>query len=388
MPKHVRVNLKARVNNAKIVHEKRDGRDVIRVPSVTLPDDVVMNRILYPSTEIAKAFKTLERAPAPLGHPMVGNRYVSAREPEAINGYWVGAWNENVRRENGRVFVDKIIDVEVASRTEKGKALLEAINKQEPIHTSTGIFLEIEDAKGKDHDGIARNMLIDHDAILLNETGAATPKQGVGLMVNAKGESEEVEAIDVELDAEDMDEIAESIARSVAWRAEEAERENRMKSLIDKVKGAVKAILKGNLTAEPTTNGEETTMPVEQKDFDALKQQVADLAANAKNKPEWFDAAVAGAIKPLSDQVTAIVTNAKAAEDAERAQLVEKVVKANLFSEATAKELTLNALRESAAKIQPTTAAPVFGAFVPNAANSPNDAGSFMENLKAAGGDK
>jgi hypothetical protein len=387
MPKKVRVNVRTRVNNAMIVHEKRDGRDVIRVPSATLPDNVVMNRILYPAEEIAKSFKTLEGRPAPLGHPMVGNQYVSALHPQAINGYWIGAWNENVRRENGRVYVDKIIDVEVASRTEKGKQLLDAINQQQPIHTSTGIFLNVVEQQGSDHDGVAHDMLIDHDAILLNQVGAATPQQGVGLMVNAKGETEEVEALDVDLDADDMEEIAESIARSVAWRAEEAERENRMKSLIDKVKGAVKSILKGNeLTAEPTTNGEDTTMPVEQKDFDALKATVDGLAANAKNKPEWFDAA----LKPFVDKVDGVIAANKAAEEAERTTLVDKVVRANMLDEDVAKTLEVNALRNLASKIQTSTAQSLFGSFVPNsdAANKAVEVGSIVDNLKAAGGDK
>lgn len=56
---------------------------------------------------------------------------------------------------------------------------------KQPIHTSTGIMLEREPAtNGEGYDWIARNMKFDHDAILINETGAATPEQGVGLMVN------------------------------------------------------------------------------------------------------------------------------------------------------------------------------------------------------------
>src|SRR5690606_39194565 len=65
----VRVNVRSVANTAAIRREKRNGRDVIIVPSATLPDNVVMNGILYPAEEIAKSFKGLERTPAPLGHP-------------------------------------------------------------------------------------------------------------------------------------------------------------------------------------------------------------------------------------------------------------------------------------------------------------------------------
>ncbi|NBV95832.1 MAG: hypothetical protein EBR90_03460, partial [Actinobacteria bacterium] len=142
----VRVNVRTAVNNAQIRRDKRNGKDVIIVPSATLPDDVVMNNIKYPADEIAKSFHTLDRTFAPFRHPMVNGQYVSAREPEAVNDFYIGAWNENVRRENGRVWLDKVIDVEVANRTESGKRLLDAINKGEPIHTSTGIFMEVDPA--------------------------------------------------------------------------------------------------------------------------------------------------------------------------------------------------------------------------------------------------
>ena len=80
----VRVNVKTKVNAASIRREKRDGQDVLIVPSATMPDDIVMNRIKYPSAVIAKGYKTLEGTLAPLGHPMIGNKYVSAKEPAAL----------------------------------------------------------------------------------------------------------------------------------------------------------------------------------------------------------------------------------------------------------------------------------------------------------------
>src|SRR5690606_15964463 len=83
---------------------------------------------------------------------------------------------------------DNIIDVEVAERTEGGRRVIDAINAGEPIHTSTGLVCEkVPAPKGaKGYTWIARNMVYDHDAILLDEPGAATPEQGVGMMVNGQ----------------------------------------------------------------------------------------------------------------------------------------------------------------------------------------------------------
>ncbi len=182
---NTRVNVRVAVNAASIRREQHNGREHIVVPSFTLPDGVVMNNGLYPKEEIDKAYAGLEGTLAPLSHPMVDGDYVSARQPEAINAYHVGAWNRNVQRVGNRVAIEKWIDVEFAKNSESGRALLSAIDKGEPIHTSTGIFLDREMTPNADGYGwIARNMMFDHDAILIGETGAATPDDGVGMMVN------------------------------------------------------------------------------------------------------------------------------------------------------------------------------------------------------------
>lgn len=182
---NTRVNVRVAVNAASIRREQHNGREHIVVPSFTLPDEVVMNGGLYPHDEIEKSYATLEGSLAPLGHPQVNGEYVSAQQPDAINSYHVGAWNRNVKRVGNRISVEKIIDVEFAKNTEGGRKLLDAINKGEPIHTSTGIFLEREMTPNADgHEWIARNMNFDHDAILIGEIGAATPEDGVGMMVN------------------------------------------------------------------------------------------------------------------------------------------------------------------------------------------------------------
>src|SRR5687767_983730 len=132
----VRINITSVANAAKVRKEKRAGRDVIVVPSATLPDNVIMNGILYPADVIAASFGSLERTPAPLGHPKVNGKFISARDPEGINVGYIGAHNENVRREGGRVHMDKVIDVEVANRTDGGRKVLAAIEAGGPIHTS------------------------------------------------------------------------------------------------------------------------------------------------------------------------------------------------------------------------------------------------------------
>jgi hypothetical protein len=178
-----------------------DGVEHIIVSSRTLPDNIVMNGGLYPADEIESSYETLERTPAPLEHPHDSNgNFLTAVDPVAINNFYVGAYNANVRRENGRVLLDKVINVQEALKTDRGKRLLDRIDELEtsddprPVHTSVGVFLDVEELDapqrneaGLEYTWVARNMYFDHDALLLESVGAAQPHQGVGMAVNRSG---------------------------------------------------------------------------------------------------------------------------------------------------------------------------------------------------------
>jgi hypothetical protein len=354
--KRVRVNIMSLANTAEIRKEKRNGRDVIIVPSATLPDDVVMNDILYPADEIGKSYDSLNRTPAPYGHPMVGNRFVSASDPEGINIGYIGAWNENARRENGRVFLDKIIDVEFANRSEEGKAVLNAIEAGDPIHTSTGLLCNLDAAEeGAGHSYIARNMEFDHDAILLNEEGAATPEQGVGMLVNGQ----EIEVVNSVIDDAD---------RELDWAAQSALRALKQREdapLLERIKSALIEAFSGS-EREPSANRKEADMAVSDEQFKALSAKVDTLSDGFDKMGETISNAVAGAVKPLTDNLEALQANQAAKEQEELDGLIEKIVKANILDEAAAKELTLNAARALAEKAKPGQAAALNSGETPN----------------------
>ena len=355
----VRVNIRSVMNAAKVRKVKRNGRDLLIVPSATLPDDVVMNGVKYPAAEIEASFKTLERTPAPLGHPIINGKFVSARDPEGINVGYIGAWNENVRREGGRVLLDKVIDVEVANRSEGGKAVLAAINAGGPVHTSTGLIAKLEAVNGaSDHKHIARSMVFDHDAILLNEDGAATPDDGVGMLVNAAGEEEDIPVINSSLEDDadrDMNWALESLARAVE-RKQKASALERMKTAIMEALGLAER--------EPSLNVKENDMAVSEEQFNSLSAEVKALSDSVSPEAlgKTIGEAVANAVKPLTDNLEALQNAQKAKDEAEHATLVNTIVKANLLDEATAKELTLNAARKLAEKAKPGKAAGLNGA--------------------------
>lgn len=359
----VRVNIRTLANSAKIRREKRNGRDVIIVPSATLPDDVVMNDILYPAAEIAKSFKSLERTPAPLGHPSVNGKFLSARDPEGLNQGWIGAWNENVRQEGGRVLLDKVIDVERANQSEGGKRVLAAIDAGDPVHTSTGLLAIMDAANGDvPYKFTARDIEFDHDAILLDEDGAATPEQGVGMMVNSAGK--EIGVINSTL--------TEDAERGVDWAldnlAQALDRRERA-SWLERVKTALIEALKGSERVPSEQQNKDADMTVSKEQFDALSGEVKTLSESVKTIGTSIGTtvaeAVANALKPITEQLEAQANSAKATEEAELKTLREKIVAGNIMDEAAAGELTLNAARALAPKAEPGKAAPIVNGFTP-----------------------
>ena len=386
----IRANITTAVNAANIRRETRNGRAVIVVPSATLPDNVVMNRIMYPADVIETGYKTLERTPAPLGHPAANGVYINANDPEAINGFWVGAWNENVRRENGRVKLDKVIDVERAESTDEGRRLLEAINKQQPIHTSTGLMLAVNDVEHDDYDRVATQMVGDHDCFLLDAPGAATPEQGVGVFVNAAGEQVEVVNSELVLNEElpgSMENMRESlqtaledkhgrgyvndfnessvifyddedgehykidyavmdgkivisdqkqrVQRQLSWEAVT----NTIRNTLSKMFGTAPSKLNeaAGLHTNSQTSHEEIEMTPEELKA-ALDQQAETMTAA-------FNTKIDETVKPLQDKLDAINAEAEAAAEAEKTTLVETVVEAKLATDDEAKALDVNALR-------------------------------------------
>jgi len=203
--KRNRVNVLTVVNSASnITTETIDGKPHIVVRGITpVVDDIVMNRKLYPAAEIGKAYNTLERNPMPLGHPKVDGKHVSARDVRAVNNYHVGAWLQNVSHKDGKVDGDMYVDRQYAESSEKGKRLVNRLDDMasgknaEPIHISTGLLYSgiaaNGESKGKKYNEIATNMMFDHVAVLLDEPGAGTPGDGVGIFVNAEGDEQEVE---------------------------------------------------------------------------------------------------------------------------------------------------------------------------------------------------
>ncbi|WP_338570430.1 DUF2213 domain-containing protein [Erwinia billingiae] len=203
------VNVLSVINSASnITTETINGTEHIVVKNVVpVRDGIVLNGGLYPAEENTKGYKSLEDKPMPYGHPKVDGRHVSASNVRAVNEYHIGAYTRNVRKENGDVLTDAVINRRFAEGSEKGRKVLQRLDDMaagksvEPIGISTGLLLNRIEAKGvsngKRYTWIATNQVYDHVAILLDEPPAGTPEEGIGMFVNAEGDEVQVETVNL-----------------------------------------------------------------------------------------------------------------------------------------------------------------------------------------------
>ena len=204
------VNISTLVANSEIRTEVVEGVHFTVLPSRTLPPNIVMNGILYDEKDVEANIGTLDGSPVTMSHPVINGRFADAYEPISQAKFGLGGAFNKVRgkADDGSWIVEKYIPTEQLQNTERGKKLAEAIKSKRPIHTSTGLYLTKEpeigvNAMGQEYTARAKIVRFNHDAVLLNEVGAATPEQGVGIFVNAKGESEETEVMYVNLSSGD-----------------------------------------------------------------------------------------------------------------------------------------------------------------------------------------
>lgn len=385
--KELRVNAFTAVDNSKIRRETVDGREYVIVPSATLAPNSVMNGVLYPAEETARTYTQLDGKLAPLGHPKdASGKWISAGDPVAIHANHVGAFNRNVTLgEDGRVHVEKWIDVLFANATARGPELLKAIEDEKPIHTSIAVWLRVHPvAEGLPYSGRAEYLSIDHDAILLDEPGAATPDDGVGLFVNVDAgtlsgmtqqeKHEVLRAAGVARWPElyvwladftdqtavfELEQRSDGPAPANRYVAVDYEMSGAVANLAEAVRPAVRksqwqilansVFNRGALNFDvQTTTQEAVDMTPEQ--IKELREGIgADLKVNAAE-------AVSGALAPVLDRLTALEAQVGKGEAAETEALRTEVA-AHIGADAAA-ELSVNALRTTLAKFKPATDVP------------------------------
>lgn len=362
-------------------------------------DGIVMNGTLYPADQLASGAKTLEGKPAPAGHPKnAAGQYISALNGEALLSAYAGAVCRNARHEGGRTLVDVVINEAQAKASDAGAKLIERLDAAlngtsvEPIHVSTGLVAEMVaangESRGKKYTRVATNIQYDHLAILLNERGAGTPDDGVGMWLNSAGEPEEIERAEFDPAPADrrfegltgwirkllgnsselsFDQIRDGLYRALpenAWILEVfdryaiwSDRDNRMFRQSYAVDAEGSVAFAGD-AVEVTRSVKYEEVSNHQKANIVKETILAALNAAGIKTEGLSDAGLLDAynqlqVKPVREQLTEVAgklatieANARAAEEAERTTLATELAVNSLLTVDDLKALPLARLRE------------------------------------------
>lgn len=161
-----------------------DGRKHLVVPVVALVAGVV-NGFLVEPEELRKFADAWNGRPLPVRHPQAGDEYISANSPEIIERQVVGQFF------NARIAVGDRLAGELWLDIAKCEALggdalavLHRLERGQPIEVSTAYFCDIDpiagNHNGQSYTGIQRNLRPDHLALLPDEVGACSWKDGCG----------------------------------------------------------------------------------------------------------------------------------------------------------------------------------------------------------------
>jgi hypothetical protein len=171
----------------------RDKEHIIVKGAVHMLLNTTMNGIFYPADEVKKLADNIgsDRVTMPSSHPTGENgEFISASDPWALTSNYVGAYAYNFSVQGDKLISDVAIDPVIANTSESGRAIINAIENNDPIDVSTGFYLNVDEKQGYGSDGepyemVASNLTIDHSAFLPNEAGAKNKLEGVGLHTNS-----------------------------------------------------------------------------------------------------------------------------------------------------------------------------------------------------------
>jgi hypothetical protein len=377
-------------------------------------DGIVMNSRLYPAESLAAGINSLEGKPAPAGHPRnAKGQVISALNGDALLTSYIGSVCKNARHEGGRTMVDIVVNEAQAKAHPDGAKLVERLDaaisgaNQDPIHVSTGLLHNSIAANGesggKKYTEIVTAVEYDHLAILLNEKGAGTPEEGVGMFLNAAGEEQAIETVRIEAGPQDrrsdgwlanwlrrlvgngselsFEQISDGLYRGLpehAWLREVfdryavwTDREGKLWRQDYSVSSDGSVAWSGHavevtrkVSYEPITNRQEGN-PMKEMLIAALN--AAGIKTDGLNDAQLLSAynahVGAAAVKPVDEKLTAanskiaeLETNARAEEERQVTTLATELATNSSLTVDDLKKLGLKRLQELKAKAAPVNA--------------------------------
>lgn len=174
--------------------ETINGREHLIAPMTTIVEGVLngsKGALYYPPDQIKRSVKSWDGMPLVVYHPMSANGdHVSANSPGILDKQGVGFLRNS--KWNGKLQHEGCFDVEKVKAVDN--RVYEALMNGEQMELSTGLFTTNEPAlpgsnfNGKGYEWVAKKYVPDHMAILPDQVGACSLRDGCGLLVNTSSD--------------------------------------------------------------------------------------------------------------------------------------------------------------------------------------------------------
>jgi hypothetical protein len=170
-----------------------DGRQYLVAPLTLIVPGVLngsQGALYYPPDEIARNHQEWGDVPLTVYHPETKDgKPASASGDGVLDRQGIGFVRKPHISNTGKLRAEGWFDVERMRKVDA--RVLNSLERGEPIELSTGLFTDNEraengsaDPKGKPYSHVARNYRPDHLAILPDQKGACSLKDGCGVLVN------------------------------------------------------------------------------------------------------------------------------------------------------------------------------------------------------------
>lgn len=183
------------VGNAR--KQTKGSKEYVVTEAVILREGILNGShgpLFYPLDEVTANIGMWNGIPVTAAHPMKtmpdGQRVsVSARSPDIAAEFQIGT-TYNDRIENGERRVDVWLDVTTCNKLD-GR-IIPAVMRGDPTNVSTGIYSERRPAQttnrwnGQSYTHSVHSIRADHLAVLMDEDGACSIRDGCGINVNEK----------------------------------------------------------------------------------------------------------------------------------------------------------------------------------------------------------
>jgi len=176
--RHTSLRLRANLEQRTV-----KGINYLVAPCVAVVSGVLNGEFL-PADEIAASVQGWNGVPVPIGHPQRNGEYVSARLPDVMAREVIGHV-EAARFDVDRLKVDLWIDLDKAAAL-GGKAteVVRRLEAEQPMEVSTAYTCVVYPGQGvvngKRYNGVQRGVAPDHIAVLPDEIGACSWRDGCG----------------------------------------------------------------------------------------------------------------------------------------------------------------------------------------------------------------